>query len=122
MVYPFTRGFDSATRPVTLRTRFGEKGGVLLIDETVIHETTPRSGKNASGNTWTDATWTFTPTKAGPHELVVESADGVVPVNLHLRIADPERTGWEAGTGVLIRICGRKRDCRLNPIAGKMAA
>lgn len=90
MVYPFTRGFDSATRPVTLRTRLGEKGGALLIDETVIHETTPRTGKNASGNPWTDVTWTLTPAKAGPHELVVESADGVVPVNPHLRIADPE--------------------------------
>jgi hypothetical protein len=99
MVYPFTRGFDSATRPVTLRTRFGEKGGVLLIDETAVHETTPRSGKNASGNPWTDVTWTLTPAKPGPHELVVESDDGVVPVNLHLRIADPEKRDGKRAPG-----------------------
>lgn len=70
-----------------------------MIDETVIHETTPRTGKNASDNPWTDVTWTLTPAKPGPHELVVESDDGVVPVNLHLRIADPEKRDGKRAPG-----------------------
>jgi hypothetical protein len=99
MVYPFTRGLDSAERSVTLRTRFGEKGGAALIDETVTHETTRRSGKNASGYTWVEANLTFTPAQAGPHELIVESVDGILPVNLHLRIADPEKRDGKRAPG-----------------------
>lgn len=99
MVYPFTRGFDSAERAVTLRTRFGETGGAALIDETVTHETTRRSGKNASGYTWVEANWTFTPAQSGPHELIVESVDGILPVNLHLRIADPEKRDGKRAPG-----------------------
>lgn len=99
MVYPFTRGFDSAERPVTLRARLGEKDGKVLIDQTLIHETTRRSGKNASGYTWVDVTHSFTPTLAGAHELIVEAVDGVVPVNLHLRIADPEKRDGKRAPG-----------------------
>lgn len=99
MIYPFTRGFDSAARPVTLRARLGEKGGGVLIDQTFTHETTRRSGKNATGYTWVDVTHSFTPTRAGTHELIVESVDGVVPVNLHLRIADPEKRDGKRAPG-----------------------
>ena len=99
MVYPFTRGFDSATRPVTLRARFAEVGGTVLIDETFQREITPRSGKNASGNTWVDVTHSCTPAKAGAHELIVESTDGLLPVNLHLRIADPEKRDGKRAPG-----------------------
>jgi hypothetical protein len=99
MVYPFTRGLDSASRPVTLRTRLSGTDGAVLIDERFVHETTRRSGKNATGNTWVDVTWSFTPVKAGPHELIVESVDGVVPVNLHLRIADPEKRDGKRAAG-----------------------
>jgi len=99
MIYPFTRGFDSAERPVTLRARFAEKDGKVLIDQTLIHETTRRSGKNASGYTWVDVTHSFTPTRAGAHELIVEAVDGVVPVNLHLRIADPEKRNGKRAPG-----------------------
>jgi hypothetical protein len=99
MIYPFTEGFDSAARPVTLRARFGEKGGAALIDQTFVHETTRRSGKNASGYTWVDVTHSFTPPRAGVHELLVESVDGVVPVNLHLRITDPEKRDGKRAPG-----------------------
>ncbi len=99
MIHPFTRGFDSATQPVNLRARFGEKGGAPIIDETFVHETTRRSGKNASGHTWVDVTHPFTPARAGAHELLVESVDGKVPVNLHLRIADPEKRDGKRAPG-----------------------
>jgi hypothetical protein len=99
MVYPFTEGFESAARPVTLRTHFAAKGRPPIIDETIVHETTRRSGRNASGYTWGDRTWTFTPETAGPHELVVVPTDGVVPVNLHLRITDPEKRDGKRAPG-----------------------
>jgi hypothetical protein len=99
MVYPFTRGFDSAERPVTLRARFAEKDGTVLIDQTLIHETTRRSGKNSSALTWVDVTHSFTPARVGTHELIVESIDGIVPVNLHLRIADPEKRDGKRAPG-----------------------
>ena len=99
MIYPFTRGFDSAERPVTLRTRLGEKGGAVLIDRTFTHVTTRRSGKNSSALTWVDVTYSFTPPRSGTHELIVGSVDGVLPVNLHLRIADPEKRDGKRAPG-----------------------
>lgn len=99
MIYPFTRGSDSAARPVTLRARLGEKEGVALLDQTFVHETTRRSGKNSSADTWVDVTHSFTPTRAGAHELIVESVDGIVPVNLHLRITDPEKRDGKRAPG-----------------------
>ncbi len=99
MVYPFSRGFESAGHPVTLRTRFAEKDGVVLLEETVLHETKHRTGKHAAGFTWADATWSFTPKKAGPHDLLVESVDGAVPFRLHLRISDPQKRNGKRAPG-----------------------
>jgi hypothetical protein len=49
--------------------------------------------------TWVDVTHSFTPPRAGVHELLVESVDGVVPVNLHLRITDPEKRDGKRAPG-----------------------
>lgn len=99
MIYPFTEGLDSATRPVSLRARLGEGGGPLLIDQTSVHQTTLRSGRYSTAYTWVSVNHSFTPARAGTHQLVVESVDGTVPPNLHLRIVDPEKRDGKRAAG-----------------------
>jgi hypothetical protein len=99
MVYPFTDGFDSATRSVILKVQFSEPGGAILLEQTFEHVTSRRTGKHSNHLTWEDAIYRLVPRKAGPHHLLVESFDGLTPVNLHLRIADPKKRDGKRAPG-----------------------
>lgn len=99
MVSPFTRGIDSAERSLTLKVLLVAPGGPPLVDETVVHETTLRSGKYATAHTWQEAFWQFTPHRAGRHELRVTTTDGLVPPLLHLRVSDPEKRDGKRAEG-----------------------
>lgn len=89
-VFPFVRGLDSAGRPITLRTRFGEEGELPLVAEDSVHEVVTKSGKYTTAKTWDDVVFRFIPKRAGPHQLHVEAVDAVPPL-LHLRVVDPEK-------------------------------
>lgn len=99
MVSPFTRGIDSAERPLTLQVRFGMVGDPPLLDDTVVHETELKRGKYASTHTWTEVYWNITPLRSGRHELIVTSGDGFVPPLLHLRLSDPEKRDGKRAAG-----------------------
>lgn len=98
MVYPFVRGFKDASRPVTLRTRFGEQGQAPLIDDTADYKTVAKSGRSG-GRTWDSETFRFVPSRAGTYELIVEYIGGEVPPSLHLRVTDPEKRDGKRAPG-----------------------
>ncbi len=99
MIRPFVQGVESARHPVTLRVRFGKAGEASLIATDTEHPVVAKSGRNAAGRTWREASFRFTPEKAGPHELKVESAGGPIPPRLHLRVVDPEKRNGRRAAG-----------------------
>ncbi len=99
MVRPFVRGIESARHPVTLRVRFGKAGESPLIATDTEHPVVAKSGRNAAGRTWREASFRFTPESAGVYDLKVESAGGPVPPRLHLRIVDPEKRDGKRAPG-----------------------
>lgn len=96
MVYPHVLGLESASRPVTLRTRFGIEGEPPLVDDESVYRPVRKTGKGNTMMTWQSKTFRVVPRHLHPHVLTV-TAVGEAPTRLHLRISDPtKRDGTRA--------------------------
>jgi hypothetical protein len=98
MIYPNVPPGESSTRPVVLNCQFGEEGNPPLVEEESVHEVVSKSGKYATGTTWSSAEYRFTPDRSGPYLLIVTAPDGYPP-KIHLRLTDPEKRDGKRAPG-----------------------
>jgi len=96
-VEPFVNRYKNPSKPLNLRCRFGEKGKFPLVDRTTEYEVIQKFSRKSRRFRWRPESFVFTPTRTGSHELIVESADGVVPPLIYLHLSDPEK---QDGTGM----------------------